>query len=296
MSRKLSELLDEYFSLNLSIRSEQTRKIYRYSIKNLQDTVGHPPTLDDLTDDNITKMLSQMSRNGSAARTANERRSRLHAFWSWLAKRGWLDRWPTTPPLRVPQKIPTAWTRAQLVRLVGACRDIQGKVGPIPASLWWESLHLAIWDSGERISGLLSAKWSDFSPPWLVIQAEGRKGGSADACYELRDGTCELIGSMREYTLGTKIWPWPLDKNYLWKRYRNIRKAAGISDDSIHSFHCMRRSFASHLEAAGGDATKTFGHSNRSVTKRYLDPRIVSERPAKSILFDIVDPDSQKSP
>jgi hypothetical protein len=37
----------------------------------------------------------------------------------------------------------------------------------------------------------------------------------------------------------------------------------------------MRRSFASHLHAAGGDATKALHHSTRSVTiNHYIDPRI----------------------
>lgn len=289
MLQSLNVLLDEYFCLNLAIRSEQTRKIYRYSLRNLADAIGRPPTLDDLTDDNVARMLGAMVRSGSAARTANERRARIHAFWRWLARRGHLSRWPTTPPLRVPQTIPTAWTRAQLVRLVNACRQIRGKVGPVPAPVWWESLHLAIWDSGERISGLLSSRWVDFDAPWLVVQAAGRKGGAADACYELRPGTCEAVEKIRPFVAGSKIWPWPNDRNYLWTRYRNIRKAAGIADDSIHSFHCLRRSFASHLEAAGGDATEACGHSARSVTRRYLDPRIIQRERPTARLFDLLE-------
>ena len=51
----------------------------------------------------------------------------------------------------------------------------------------------------------------------------------------------------------------------------------------------MRRSFASHLEAAGGNATDALQHSSRRVTKEsYLDERIVKSEAPNRLLFDIV--------
>jgi integrase len=47
----------------------------------------------------------------------------------------------------------------------------------------------------------------------------------------------------------------------------------------------MRRSVASHYEAAGGNATELLGHSSRSVTLAYLDPRIVPQQHAVDLLF-----------
>jgi integrase len=41
-------------------------------------------------------------------------------------------------------------------------------------------------------------------------------------------------------------------------------------------FYSLRRSFASHLAAAGGDAREGLGHSSESVTRRYLDPRVTN--------------------
>ena len=50
----------------------------------------------------------------------------------------------------------------------------------------------------------------------------------------------------------------------------------------------MRRTFASHLEAAGGNATDALQHSSRAVTeKSYLDLRVVKREAPNKLLFDI---------
>jgi hypothetical protein len=48
----------------------------------------------------------------------------------------------------------------------------------------------------------------------------------------------------------------------------------------------MRRTFASHLEAAGGSETKALKHTDRRVTEEsYLDPRIAETHQENERLF-----------
>jgi hypothetical protein len=61
----------------------------------------------------------------------------------------------------------------------------------------------------------------------------------------------------------------------LWPAYTEILKRAGLPHDRKSKFHRMRRTVASFFEAAGANATALLGHSARSVTEGYLDPRLV---------------------
>ena len=46
--------------------------------------------------------------------------------------------------------------------------------------------------------------------------------------------------------------------------------------------HRIRRSTASYIKAAGGDAPSQLGHSSSTVTARYFDPRIVGAHDSTS--------------
>jgi len=284
MSDRLNDYLNRYFAINTKIRHEQTRKIYRLSLKNLGQYLQRPPVLDDLTDDNIAGTMGMLIAEKKAPRTVNERRSRLHAFWNWLARRGYISRFPTTPNMPVPSRIPTAWSKDELKRLIHACQAAPGFIGGNKASDWWLTLHIVAWETAERISALLSAEWSMLSGKWLHLPAEIRKGQKSDAIYELSETTVELIGNLRRDA--QIIWYWPQNALYFFKRYKALRDSAGLPTDRNHGFHCMRRSVASHYKLAGGDATALLGHGSAKITEQsYIDPRIVPRPHAMDKLF-----------
>jgi integrase len=79
---------------------------------------------------------------------------------------------------------------------------------------------------------------------------------------------------------------WPASDTALRERWKAITRRAGLGDGPEVQFHALRRSFASHLDAAGGSAREALGHSSERVTSRYLDPRITQAgRPAPSELL-----------
>ena len=270
----LQEIFDVYyFPRNLDIRSPDTKRQYAFALKDLAAALGRPPTLADLTDESITRLLSHLQAKGVAPRTANERAGRFFALWRFLASRGELKTWPTPQKLHVPKKTPWAWTEDELQRLILACHATPGFVGHIPAGWWWGSLHRVLWCSGERISALLACRWDWLADEWLTIPAESRKGQTEDRTYRLDPQTIESLEVIRRPKRDL-IWLWPGSHVEIWRHYKRLRQRAGLASDRRSSFHRMRRSVASHYEAAGGNATELLGHSDRRLTKNsYLDPR-----------------------
>lgn len=284
-STELSVALEFYFRHNPRIRCEQTRRQYRFALNDFSLGFDRHPTIADLTDDAVAEMMGRLTARGLAQKTINERRGRINCFWSWLAKRGVVTLWPTIPRIPEPVRTPRAWTANDLQRLFGAFAMVKGRVGNVPASLWWRSLHLVSWDTGERITALLSCRWEYLADGWLLVPAEVRKGKRKDAAYRLAEDTLACMEALRTFARGPEIWPWPYSRDYIWIRYREIRRRAGLPVDRRSSFHRMRRSVASHLEAAGGDATAALGHESRRITMSYLDPLIVKPPQATDRLF-----------
>lgn len=282
----LSELCDRsYFPLNPRIRSAETRRQYAFALADFAAALGRPARTGDLTDGNVSRLLSHLRTRGLAAKTCNERAGRILAIWRWLYHQRQIDVWPLPQSLAVPRRVPLAWTRAELDALLTACRGQRGAIAGVRAALWWSSLHLVLWDSGERISALLACRWDYLSGEHLSIPAECRKGQTEDRVYRLSQPSLDLLGIIR-FPQRPQIWPWPYHPLYLWQRYRALRRAAGLPTDRRSSFHRMRRSVASHFEAAGGNATELLGHSDRKLTRSsYIDPRICETPQAADRLF-----------
>lgn len=273
-----------YFPLNPRIRSDKTKAQYGFALANLEESLGRRPGKRDLTDDNVVRMMTHLIAKGLAVKTVNERRGRINALWAWLAKRGAVNTWPTTPRMPEPERTPVAWLRDQLPLLFKAFEKERVLIDGVPAPAWWKSLHYAFWDSGERVGALIQCRFDFLDGPWLLVPAEVRKGGHKDKAYRLEPDTLEAINAIRAPNRDL-IWPWPYCRDYLWTRYKIIRRRAGLPTDRRSSFHRMRKTVASYYEAAGGDATALLDHSSRQVTRRYIDPRIVPQKQAADLLF-----------
>lgn len=277
-------MTSRYFPGNLRIRDEKTKKQYCYAMNDFAAAIGHEPTLVDLTDDNVAALMRYLLDKQLSPKTVNERRGRINALWSWLAKRGMVSTWPTTAPIPEPERTPEGWDKEQIAKLFACCKYIPGTIGLVKASDWWFALHMLLWDSGGRITELIKCEWSHLRNGWLYVPAELRKGRKRDKAYELHTETLAALEKLRE-SEQSRIFHWPFTEDYLWTRYKAIRKKFGLPTDRRSSFHRMRRSVASYFEAAGGNATELLSHSSRAVTMKYIDPTIAKQPQAIDLLF-----------
>lgn len=278
---KLAELIELYRKSRLRNGSYSAQYQYRLNLKRLTKRLHREPLITDLTEDTIADAMDWLVRYCRLApSSANKMRDNFHALMRFAIARGLTDmRLPETQELVEPVRIPTAWTMDELRRLFKACREQRGMIGGVAARDWWTALHSVMWDTGERISALMAVEWSDvdMGRGFITVRAEGRKGKRSDHLSKLHPDTISTLQMIRNPPR-PKVFPWPFHPLYLWVRYKKFREAAGLPIDRMHSFHCMRKSSASWLEAAGGNAQLMLGHSTRNMTLTYLDPRIVSAR------------------
>ncbi|MDM4014677.1 tyrosine-type recombinase/integrase [Roseiconus lacunae] len=274
----LSTLLDDhYIPARLVGKSKNTIRLYRVCIRNFSKWLGRDAVVADLTTQTIGKYLQHSIENTSLSpHTIEKEAAEFRAFSTFCARRGWLRSCPDIPSINCPKRVPEAWTDEELVRLMNACENAVGDVGSVPASHWWPALVSLIYDCGERISAVLSIEKTDIgSDGWLTVRGEYRKGKTRDKRYKLRPETLERIHRMK-VTSGA-VFAWPMHPNYIYTRFDEILKAAGLPATRRDKFHKIRRTTASNFEAAGGNATRLLDHTDRRTTEAYLDPRALKE-------------------
>jgi len=282
----LNDVFAAYIRRNLPLENVSTVRQFRINLARWAGFIGRLPTINDLNNDAVSEVMARMVREGLSARTANKFRDNILALWRFLCREGLLNKWPDVKAFAEPHRIPTAWTKSQLAKLWKACATSSGMIGFVPAADWWLALHSVAWDSGERIGGLLGVTWLDIDLDrrWIVVRAETRKGHREDKLSRLHPTTCKLLEKFPSQS--GIVFAWPYHHDYLWNKYTNLLRKAGLPTDREHKFHCLRKSSASYFEAAGGSAQELLGHSDGRITKRhYLDPRILKPRQASDLLF-----------
>lgn len=292
---KLRTFFFESFSpLALRSRTFNTRRLYVSSLNSFERFLSRPATLADLNDETVSRYLSWFRQLPRSAHSSNKERNNLLAIWRFACRKRLIDVWPDVEPEAQPERIPQAWTKAQLAKLFEAAGEEPGIIGSVMACYWWRALLYMLWDTGERIGAIRYLEWKhvDLDGGWVTIPAELRKGGKRDAAYRLAPDTVAALRAIYRPQCD-RVFPWDRNENYLWTRYVRILERAGLPSDRNSKFHRMRRSVASHFEAAGGNATELLGHSKRCVTRAYLDPKITRPPQATDLLFRPEGPDEK---
>lgn len=283
----LRDFYDRYYRpLQLPQASIDCLKQYRQNIAKANAAAGGLCRLSDLSDDLIARICGAMLAQGRSPATANKVRSQIVALWNFAAKRGLVSTWPAVRKYREYRREPTAWTKDELESLFRSAASQAGKVGKMPAHLWWLALLSLLWDTGLRIGAALKIEWKqvDFKRGYLLSLAEQQKD-SEDQWFRLHPHTLQLLQLLKAEHTTARVFVWDRAKNVLWTEYGKLLERAGLPNGRRDKFHRIRRSVASHFEAAGGNATELLGHSGRQITKLYLDATIIGKVWATDLLF-----------
>jgi integrase len=273
----MRELLERYALLmNLSARS---MTLYGHTIDKFAEFLGREPLITDLEDVQVSKFLRWRATNPCRGRvvsphTVAKDRSQLLAIWTWACKKKLHGgEWPGLPRQKRVRRTPTAYTLDEMSRLVRAAKARRGAMSGVPSAWWWSTLLQTAWQSGERIGALLDLRWRevDTSQGRLVFLAETRKGRERDLVAPI---TAALAAELETRRGPPDALVWPRTGHPL-SHYASMRLLCQTAGVPARAFHAIRKSSASYVAAAGGDATAHLGHADPAMTRgHYLDPRI----------------------
>jgi integrase/recombinase XerD len=275
----LSEILTTHYA-PLRRLSPRTVALYGYTLTafdrwlaTVPDREPGPPRVADLDDLVVARFVAAREVERCAV-TAKKDRTQLLALWRYCARKRLVDQFPELPPMRVPERIPRAYTAADLDRLLEYFAGIGGQVADVSASSWWSSLVRVLFETGGRITETLSVEWTDLDieARTILLRAENRKARTRDIVREISTETAATLSARRRPT--GRVWPWAMTDKYLWAVFRGHCGRAGVTYRK--GFHAIRKATCSYTAAAGGDATALADHADAATTRRhYLDPSIV---------------------
>jgi integrase len=184
---------------------------------------------------------------------------------------------PKITMLREPRRVPLGFMIDEFSKILATATATPGRIGGSPAGVWWRALLLVAWETGLRYRALLSILAVDFLPEQggLLVRAETQKDREGQWFF-LPPNTIAAVQRIVVPSEPLLFHP-GVKVEQVGRWFRSILDRSGIyaPKGSGMRWHRVRRSKASYTEAAGGDAQRALGHSARSVTERYLDPRIV---------------------
>lgn len=298
----LTELLNERYA-PLHNLSEKTQTLYRYSIDRLEDFIAseegtrRKAVLEDLNDLTIARFLRWRAKTPHRGRIPSQGsvlkdRVQLAAMATYAARKRLIAEFLELPRMRPVERIPRGYTHADVEKIVRAARNRRGDIGPVPAAWFWLTLCWSAWLTAERLTALLSLRWDDvdLERRTLTFRAEHRKGHTRDIQRSITQQLAEAM-AMKRRAGGELVWPWleHREKGSIFESLRILTNSAGVQ---FRGFHGFRKSSASYLKAAGGDATEHLDHDRPSTTKKsYLIPEIVQNGPSAADLLPPLDLD-----
>jgi integrase len=249
--------------------SPLTLQQYAVTLRKFSAFLGRPAQITDLDEDRLTEFLSTLTGHLSAC-SVNSARKHLLALANFANRKGFLAEAPDVAKVRLPKRIPVAYTAEQIGQLLSACRDIKGLINGVPGTLFWSAAFLVLYDTGIRAGPLWLLTWGDWQPPSLLVRAETQKH-KADQLLRVREQTAEAIEAIRQPPRD-RIFDWPYSDRIKYVRIKRIFKSAGLPHGRRDLCQRIRRTTATLMHDAGADATTQLGHSSDRITREhYLD-------------------------
>lgn len=265
----------------LATRSESTKQKYIIVIRHLERFLGRPPLVSDLQDDVVLACLTAMQERGLSPFSINGYRDKYIRLADHAFRKSMIRETLDIPKFSEPPRTTNTLSEGQVDCLMAAASATRGKIGELPASLWWPALILTIYDTAARVGSLLTVEWRDVDLEAGTICLRAVPGRLYhDSIKSLHSSTIRLLRSLRDARADdddtAKVFPWPLNRDYLWESFRKISLRAGLPTGRQWKFHAIRRTTLTHtINTLGLSATTDLADytSDLVTRKTYVDQR-----------------------
>lgn len=276
-----------YRPLRLLQATAATLQQYVVAIRAYERFLGRPPTLADLTEESVTAFMGAILSDGRSPVTANMKASYLKTLARTAKRKKYIaEDLSNVDKLRAPRRLPTAWTAAEMEKIIESCRLCTGRIGGVPAAPWWVAFVLTAYDTGLRRRALLSIRFTeiDFESGLLRVPAENMKT-AVEQVFKLHPQTIEAILATVPPDRDL-AFPHHQNLDSVYCRYKTILTRAGLPCTGRDMFHKLRRTCASHIASKMGLALaiKQLGHLDQSCINRYVDPSFTATHDMVSAL------------
>jgi integrase len=188
---------------------------------------------------------------------------------------------------------PVAFLKREVRTLFKHARTYDLAIAGVPGNELLIALLHVIWDTAERIGALceldrndfqLNTNWLGVRSGWVTIRS--RKNGGRAIVRKLNRSTAKALSKHFKNCPHKRPFGF-VHRGTLYYHMGRLLKQAGLPASRRHKFHCLRKSHASYLYAAGGNAQESLDHADASTTRRhYFDARITRTQHAINYLFN----------
>lgn len=194
---------------------------------------------------------------------------------------------------KVPPPEPIAFLKREVRTLFREARRYHHTIAGVDGAVMLSSILAVCFDTAERVGALceiersdiqIVSSWLRISGGWVTIRS--RKNGGRTIVRKLRASTARVLSKHLKNCPHKKPFGF-VHRGTLYYHLAQLLKQAGLPGDRRHKFHCLRRSHASYLHAAGGNAQESLDHADAGTTRRhYFDSRITRTQHAIDRLFN----------
>jgi integrase len=259
--------------------SEPSAQQLRFVLNSFGKSLGRRPRLSDLVDEKVNAWVVQMQENGLAPETVRGHRIALVGIWREAVYAELVDRPPgRIRKVRIPQRLPTAWSQADLMRLLEAAGKTPGRFlfSGVRKAPFWRAWILVGYYSGLRRDDLLRLRFDDLRPDGKLFLVQ-HKTGTVVRCHlppDAMEAIRATVPPKRRRLFGDG-----LSSDRISKEFRVIIKAAKLKGSTKR----LRATGATWCEVeTPGSAMAFLGHRTPGLAYRhYVDPRFLEDAKAR---------------
>lgn len=265
-----------YVRQRLSMRPRSAEQLY-IAVSSFSLWLGRNALLSDLDEGLLVDYLRCYSRRHADA-TTNSKRRILLQIWRDAYRRKFTPRpAPEIPRLQERLPMPSAWTIAEVSRVLKSAKQETGKIDGVPAGLWWLSLCLALLDTGARSGAMLLTRQRDVrleEPCGIMLCSEFSKVKRSE-WRPIHPQTVSII-KLIWHPQREMLWPVPFRRGWVIQRFRKICMRADVPHGKGNGglLYKLRRTSGTLVESNGGDGSKQLGNGRDVFTRYYLDARL----------------------